>query len=186
MTEAPIPAVELLERLARLIANDGHAQRLKPAQWEALRYLARANRFSRTPGGLTAWLGATKGTVSQTVMSLERAGLVTKSGHPADRRSVRLALTPAGRAMLARDEIAALRHSAAGLPAAVRAGLEDGLRALLAARLAATGQRPFGICRDCRHFARGSGGDHFCRLLEEPLSDDDSRLICVEQEPVAA
>jgi DNA-binding MarR family transcriptional regulator len=186
MIEAPIAAVELLERLARLIANDGHAQRLKPAQWEALRYLARANRFSRTPGGLTAWLGATKGTVSQTVMSLERAGLVAKSGHPADRRSVRLELTDAGHAMLQRDEIAALRHSAAALPPPVRAGLEDGLRALLAARLAASGQRPFGICRDCRHFSRQGGNPYFCRLLKEPLSENDSGLICVEQEPAAA
>ena len=39
----------LLERLARVLQNEAHTGGLKPTQWEALRYLARANRFSRTP-----------------------------------------------------------------------------------------------------------------------------------------
>ncbi|HIP78057.1 MAG TPA: MarR family transcriptional regulator, partial [Kiloniellaceae bacterium] len=56
----------LLERLARVLQNEAHSEGLKPTQWEALRYLSRANRFSRTPSGVTAYLGMTKGTVSQT------------------------------------------------------------------------------------------------------------------------
>lgn len=177
--------IELVERLARIVTQAGHAGRLKPAQWEALRYLARANRFSRTPGGLTLWLGATKGTVSQTLMSLERAGLVRKGSNPADGRSVRLELTDAGRALLEKDECAALEVALALLPQREREGLRHGLVALLQARLSLAGGRPFGVCRDCRHFAPGRGGAHFCLLLREPLSDDDARLICVEQEPAA-
>ena len=37
----------LIERIGRLLSADAHAARLAPVQWEALRYLGRANRFSR-------------------------------------------------------------------------------------------------------------------------------------------
>lgn len=176
--------VELIERLARLVANEGHAHGLKPAQWETLRYLSRANRFSRTPGALTAYLGSTKGTVSQTVMSLERAGLVEKTANPGDGRSVRLALAPAGAAMLEKDEIGRFRQAVDALPEQVRHGLDAGLTALLGQRLAASGGRPFGICRDCRHFGTDADGPglHFCRLLQQPLTEADAEQICYEQE----
>ncbi|MBX3529481.1 MAG: MarR family transcriptional regulator [Rhizobiaceae bacterium] len=176
--------VELIERLARLVFNDGHSRGLKPAQWEALRYLSRANRFSRTPGALTAYLGSTKGTVSQTVMSLERAGLVEKAANPADRRSVHLDLTPAGVALLETDGLTRVAQAVDGLPEAVRGGLEAGLRTVLARRLAASGGRAFGICGDCRHFERDAGGrgHHFCRLLHQPLGGEDAAQICYEQE----
>jgi DNA-binding MarR family transcriptional regulator len=173
-----------VERLARAVANEGHARGLKPAQWETLRYLARANRFSRTPGALTAFLGSTKGTVSQTVMSLERAGLVEKSANPGDGRSVRLALTAAGISLLEQDGIAKLRQAVDDLPDDVRDGLETGLDQLLARQLAANGGRPFGVCDSCRHFARGAEGtgQHFCQLLRQALTDSDAEQICYEQE----
>lgn len=176
--------IELIERLARLVTNEGHAQGLKPAQWEALRYLARANRFSRTPGGLTAYLGLTKGTVSQTLMSLERAGLVEKTANPGDGRSVRLDLTEKGRKLLALDGMATIREAFESLPPPLRATLGDGIAALVRSVLAARSGRAFGICRDCRHFAvdaRGPGR-HYCRLLEQPLSEAEAEEICQEQE----
>ena len=76
-----------LERLARVMRAREHEDGLNPAQREALRYLARANRFSNTPGALTRYLGATKGTISQTVMALERKGLIAKAARDA-RKSV--------------------------------------------------------------------------------------------------
>ncbi len=42
-------AAELIDRLERLVRASEQAGDLNPAQWEVLRYLARANRFSRTP-----------------------------------------------------------------------------------------------------------------------------------------
>ena len=67
------------ERLARLMRAAEHDAGLNPAQWEALRYLSRAIRFSNSPGALTRYLGATKGTISQTVIALERKGFITKA-----------------------------------------------------------------------------------------------------------
>ncbi len=175
----------LLERLARLIVNDGHARGLRPAQWEALRYLARANRFSRAPSAVTSYLGSTKGTVSQTLNALERKGWVRKQRVEADKRSIRLALTDEGRALLEEDPLALTVDAVAGLDdEGVPAQLAAGLREILNQRLAANGGVPFGLCRTCRFFERDSpdGAPHRCGLLRAPLSLADAELICVEQE----
>ena len=81
-----------LERLARVMRAREHEDGLNPAQWEALRFLGRANRFSDSPGALTRYLGATKGTISQTLMALERKGYISKAARLGGRKSVRLAL----------------------------------------------------------------------------------------------
>lgn len=98
MSEHPPRVADLIERPGRLADTLQRSGGLVPAQWEALRYLSRANRYSRHPGALAAFLGATKGTVSQTVIALERKGLVVRSDDPRDRRSVQIDLTEAGRA----------------------------------------------------------------------------------------
>lgn len=175
---------DLLTRAARLIAGDGHQGDLKPVQWQALRYLERANRFSRTPGALAAWLGQTKGTVSQTLIALERKGLVTRQPDAHDRRLARLALTDQGRARLAEAPESVAAAMLSTLSPNDHATLEPLLARMLTSHLAARGHRPFGQCRDCRHFrindpARGS---YHCRLLDAPLSGADADAICVEQE----
>jgi DNA-binding MarR family transcriptional regulator len=179
-----LSTVELIERLARIVSGAGHSNAMKPAQWDALRYVSRANRFSRTPGALTAYLGVTKGTVSQTLMSLERAGLVSKTVDAADRRSVKLELTDAGRDRLRRDEIARVQAMVNAMPELDRLRLDDALRQLLKTRLELEGGRAFGLCRTCRHFAADARGPakHHCRLLDEPLTDAEADEICYEQE----
>jgi len=174
----------LLERLARVIQNEAHHAGLKPTQWEALRYLARANRFSRSPGALTAYLGMTKGTVSQTLHALERKGLVEKKTAPTDRRGVAIDVTPAGTALLGEDPLEETQAAIGRLPAKDRAALAEALEKLLKTMLERRGGRPFGACRTCIHFRRGhaEGAPHFCALLAEPLSEEDSTLICAEQE----
>ena len=66
---AAIESAHLIGRLDRLMRSGVAVEGLNPAQWEALRYLARANRFSRPPAGLADYLGSTRGTVSQTLDS---------------------------------------------------------------------------------------------------------------------
>ena len=176
----------LIERLARLIAAASHDSGLKPAQWEALRYLSIANRFSRTPGALAQWLGSTKGTVSQTVISLEKRGLVTKSTGE-DRRTVTLELTFAARQILEKDPLKQLATAVQTLPEAIAETTGHGLAGVLAALIAAKGSRPFGLCRTCRHFSPSTtigpqGPHHFCALLKAPLNESDAGQICIEQE----
>jgi len=178
---------DLLERLARILHNDAYRDGLKPTQWEALRYLARANRFSRSPGAVTAYLGMTKGTVSQTLNALERKALITKTTDPADRRNIHIEITSAGRKVLQRDPIAELDSAIGDLGTTDKAFLSGRLETVLSAMLHERGGRPFGACKTCRYFERRApkGKPHFCALLREPLSDADGETICVEQEAAA-
>lgn len=178
-------AVTLLERLGRLLQNDAHRHGLKPTQWEALRYLSRANRFSRSPGAVTAYLGMTKGTVSQTLAALERKGLIKKVTVPKDRRNVKIELTRKGKALLKKDPLEDLEAATARLAEKKQAQLGEDLRKLLGEALQQRGGSPFGACKTCRYFQRDAedGKPHRCGLLDEPLSALDSELICVEQLP---
>lgn len=181
----PIPI--LMERLARILQNDSHAGGLKPAQWEALRYLSRANRFSRSPGAVTAYLGVTKGTVSQTLAALERKGLIKKAIDRADRRGVEINLTRQGTKMLQNDPVITIESVTRQMAAVDRAQLSASLEGVLVQLLRDRGGRPFGACKTCRHFMKGApqGAPHFCNLLDEPLTIPDSLAICVEQEAAA-
>jgi DNA-binding MarR family transcriptional regulator len=116
--------VDVVERLGRLVRSRGYACDLNPSQWEALRYLGRCNRFSNNPSALASFLSATKGTVSQTVSSLERKGLLSKVPRPGQGRSLSLVLTDKGRALLKKDPQGELESAASelGTDAALLAG----------------------------------------------------------------
>ncbi len=104
--KSTVKAVEVvadLARLARLMRSAEHEIGLNPAQWEALRFLSRCNKNSNSPIALTRYLGATKGTISQTVIALVNKGLVTKTNREGERRSVALTLTDEGREFLKED-----------------------------------------------------------------------------------
>ena len=102
-TVKAVDVVGDLARLARLMRSAEHEIGLNPAQWEALRYLSRCNSSSNSPIALTRYLGATKGTISQTVIALVNKGLVTKTNRQGERRSVALLLTDEGREFLKED-----------------------------------------------------------------------------------
>ena len=51
----------LIERIGRLLHTDSHAEGLLPVQWEILRYLERANRFSPYPSRVDRLFGAHEG-----------------------------------------------------------------------------------------------------------------------------
>lgn len=185
-----LEAARLIDRLDRLARLGEHDNGLNPAQWEALRYLARANRFSRTPAALADYLASTRGTVSRTLVSLEGKGFVSRDPSARDGRSVALALTSRGEQLLKRDPLFALAQD---LEQAAGTGVDDlldGLQRTLRRVIARNEGRAFGACAACRHFRRGahpsSRQPHHCALLDEPLSDADSAAICVEQEPAAA
>jgi DNA-binding MarR family transcriptional regulator len=177
-----------LERLARLMRAREHNGELNPAQWEALRYLNRANRFSNSPGALTRYLGATKGTISQTLMALERKGFVSKNTRAGEKRSISLMLTPKGREMLALDPWNELAAAADELGGKTRRRLSKGLRELLAQELKRQELDSFGQCPTCRFFrekGRSSdpSGPHHCMMFDQPLTTAETQCICIAHEP---
>lgn len=177
-------AADLLTRFSRIVAADGYDRGLQPVQWQALLFLRSANRFSRTPKALTAWLGQTKGSVSQTLAALEKKGLVARRSDTGDQRVVRLDLTEAGTRVVAGPPPAFAEQMLGHLTAVQRNSFSGLVEQMLRAELARSGGRPFGLCRDCRHFESGPLGQglHRCRLLDVALSEADGALVCIEQE----
>jgi DNA-binding MarR family transcriptional regulator len=181
----------LIERLAQLMRASEHDAGMNPAQWVALRYLARCNRFSNSPGALAAYLAATKGTVSQTILALQRKGLIAKTARPGKGRSVAITLTPEGKAVLARDPWRLISDRILALAERERGVLNDTLFAIVAGVLAENQLNTFGVCRSCRFFKPGGmNGDqehpHRCGLLNVTLERSDAHLICAEHKPSAA
>jgi DNA-binding MarR family transcriptional regulator len=173
---------EMLDRLARVAHGAQFCAGLNPAQWEALRYLNRANRYSRTPGALADYLGATPGTISQTVIALEEKGYVTRSRAASDRRSVEVRLTPAGEEVLRRDPLALLGEVMEGLSADERQALGRALDRVIDRVNAARGVSGFGLCRDCTHLRQASEGAKSCccGISGEGLAAMELKQICVD------
>lgn len=185
-----LEAAQLIDRLERLARAGEQTGTLNPAQWEALRYLARANRFSRTPAALADYLASTRGTVSRTLASLEAKGFVDRVASVRDGRSVEFALTAkAGRALQG-DPLIGLAQDIERAAGGRLKDLVEGLRRILSNAIARNNGRAFGVCRSCRHFRANlhpsARAPHHCALLDQALSEADSRAICAEQEPVPA
>lgn len=182
LTDPRLRLRELIERIARIAAAEDRPRDLNPAQQAALSYLARANRFSRSPSQVAEYLAATRGTVSQTLRGLARKGLVVEHRSAVDRRSITYDITERGRAALKAPS--AITAALEAMDGARAAALAEGLEALLRAALARQGGRAFGVCRTCRHYRPERRGGT-CTLLGEPLSPADGDLICHEHEAPA-
>ena len=181
MDSAPLRIAALIERIGRF-ARAREAATLAPAQWEALRFIARANSFSRQPGAVAAWLATTKGTASQTLMALERKGLIRKARHPSDGRVTRLEATQAGLTLLEDDPMQGLVAAIARLPPLYAAALSQSL-AHIAGDLAPEGARPvFSGCAGCRHL-EAHGEARRCRNFGADLSGEEATLACVAHSP---
>jgi DNA-binding MarR family transcriptional regulator len=173
-----------LERLSRLLRQASHGGGLIPVQWEALRYLAKANRLSNTPGALAKYLASTKGTVSQTVAALETKGLVTKQARPGNERSVNISLTPKAAELLTTDPLMALLGDITDLNPKTQRRMGRGLQALLNAEASRQMQPRFGGCETCRFFREG-GVDAPDRCMKDNAIVDELEInrLCVEFTP---
>ena len=160
------------------------ADGLSPAQWGALRYVARANRYSRNPSALADFLSATNGTVSQTVIALEEKGYMRRVRGSSDRRAVCLKLTAAGTSLLARDPLTSIDDAASVLSPAAQAALVEALAHLLRGLQRRRGGSEFGVCERCCLFVADGAADdpdgpNRCGLTGDPFDDGEKRRICV-------
>lgn len=171
----------LLDRLSRLTRELQFVDGLNPAQWEALRFVAQANKYSRSPTALAEYLGCTKGTVSQTLIALENKGLITRCKKTCDRRQVDLCLTDAGQAMLAKDPMQTLERAAAAMADDLGPHLVKGLSRLLHDLQNRHQVLEFGVCQDCSLFCvnAAEAGTGECGATGESITVVETKKICV-------
>lgn len=178
----------LLDRIGRLTRELQFANGLNPAQWEALRFIAQANKYSRSPTALAEYLGATKGTVSQTLIALESKGLITRCKKTDDRRQVDLCLTEAGQEMLGRDPMQTLEQATLEIADELGIQLVKGLTRLLHDLQTRNQINEFGVCQDCSLFCVNTQGaadlapklrTGTCGSTGETIDATEKTKICV-------
>lgn len=176
---------ELVEQLGHCACSDAFGAGLNPAQWSALRYFERANRFSRTVSAFAEYHGTTRGTASQTIRVLVKKGYLRRLPALHDRRSFRLDLTERAQQELGSDPFAEFVSAAGTLPPEQCSALARGLQAMLAQVLEKRAQRPFGVCTTCEHLCALDGQNDercgfYCRLQNESLAEQELGRICVD------
>ncbi len=174
---------ELLVQLGRLAYSGGHHSGLTHAQWVALRYFGRANRFSRTTSGFAEFHCTTRGTASQTVKVLTERGYLSRTRSPLDGRSAWFTLTPQGQQLLAQDPIEDVTRAVAALSAGVRSRLAISLSAVVSHLALQKGASEFGTCFSCRHLdtveVAESNTHYRCLRYDEPLGQPELEEICL-------
>jgi len=183
MDKNPLVLLEMVERLGNLMRAEfrriGADEQLQPVHIHALLYLYKANRYSNTPQALANYLGITKGTASQSLMLLDRRGLIERYEDDVDRRVVRLRLSNAGEQFLYEAQPAQQWQQATRniSPNRVRNAVSALREALMTLQEDNEGTQ-FGTCPGCEHFERLSARASRCGLMGDRLSGPDTRRIC--------
>jgi MarR family transcriptional regulator, negative regulator of the multidrug operon emrRAB len=182
-------SIELLGQIARILWFEGTKHGLRDREWTALRFLVRANRFSRTPSALASYVGTTKGTASYIINELERLGYLERKPSANDKRSVTLGVTQQGKKFLVRDPINALMDAIAVLDDEGKASFRDTLRHVLDQSDTTQQRRHADICRRCiflpenRANAEGRTSTEFtCHLFRAPIAGPEIELLCTSFE----
>jgi len=176
---------ELIEQIGRLAYSAGNKQGLTPAQWTALRFFSRANRFSRTVSAFAEFHSTTCGTASQTVRGLVQQGYLTRYRSERDARSSCLETTQKALAALEDDPLEDLAQAAGVVPGRARPNLAVHLSLVLDELAARRGRRPFGSCPSCGHLKGDGflGAEYSCGLVGEKLAAEEIEQICVKFQP---
>lgn len=182
-------AIELLGQMARILWFEGTKHGLRDREWMALRFLSRANRFSRTPSALASYVGTTRGTASFIIGELERLGYIERKRSATDKRSVLLSVTQQGKKFLVRDPTGVLLEAIAVLDDEAKMRFRDTLRHVLDQADAAEQRHHTDVCKRCiflredRASPDGKAAAEFsCRLFRAPIAETEVDLLCTSFE----
>jgi len=175
---------ELVVQLGCLARGDGFVSDLTLAQWAALRYFARANRFSRTVSAFAEFHGTTRGTASQTIKSLVKNGYLTRKRSKIDGRSIDLTLTNKSKKLLNEDPFEELVDAAGTLSNSASHTVERSLKRMVHKMVQQQGKHHFGMCPYCKYYQDNScyANDKpifRCTLVDEPLEEAEKQQLCV-------
>ncbi|WP_027556665.1 MarR family winged helix-turn-helix transcriptional regulator [Bradyrhizobium sp. Cp5.3] len=182
-------SIELLEQVARIMWFEGTKHGLRDREWMALRFLSRANRFSRTPSALASYVGTTRGTASFIIGELERLGYLERKRSAKDKRSVMLSVTQQGKKFLARDPVNVLVDAITVLDDDGKIRFRDALRHVLDQSDAAEQRHHTDVCKRCiflREDRTASDSkttvEFTCRLFRAAIAETEIDLLCTSFE----
>jgi DNA-binding MarR family transcriptional regulator len=182
-------AIELLGQVARILWFEGTKHGMRDREWMALRFLSRANRFSRTPSALASYVGTTRGTASFIIGELERLGYIERKRSTKDKRSVTLSVTQQGKKFLARDPVNGLVEAIDVLDDDSKIRFRDTLRHVLDQADAAEQRHHTDVCKRCiflredRTASENKTAVEFtCRLFRAPIAEAEIDLLCTSFE----
>jgi DNA-binding MarR family transcriptional regulator len=186
----PAKIVAALDRLAR--GQRSHRQAtasklgLTPLQLELMRAIAGGPPPEPAVGLLALELGVSQPTATDSLLALERKGLLTRRREPTDRRRTTVALTDAGRRLV--DQCSGadrdLREGVAGLDRSDQETMLEALLALITHLVNAGVIDVARTCLSCRYHEHHPGQAHRCKLLEVDLPPAELRVNCPEHEPL--
>jgi len=181
---------ELIECMTALIRSEERKKcaelGLQAVHFQVLNYLSRCNKYSNTPAAVANYLGMTRGTVSQSLIILEKKGYIEKIQDQNDKRVIHLKLLTAGENVLKQARSTDLFGNATQI---LQTGLATAptdanvFQEALTALQKANQSQSFGVCKTCRNFREKDNG-YFCELTQEALSPSDINQICQEHTPV--
>ena len=182
-------AIELVGQVARILWFEGTKHGMRDREWMALRFLSRANRFSRTPSALASYVGTTRGTASFIIGELERLGYVERTRSSKDKRSVMLSVTQQGKKFLARDPVNGLVDAFAILDDDSKVRFRDTLRHVLDQADVAEQRHHTDVCKRCiflredRTASENKSTVEFtCRLFRASIAEAEIELLCTSFE----
>lgn len=180
---------DLIECMATLIRSEERKKctelKLQLVHFQVLEYLSLCNKYSDTPAAIANYLGMTRGTVSQTLIILEKREFINKNQDALDKRVFHIKLLQKGLNILQKVKPTELFSKASAILVA-NSSITDGEDIFIEALIAlqkANDSMSFGVCKTCKNFTRKSQG-YFCELTQEKLTKKDSEKICQEHIPV--
>jgi DNA-binding MarR family transcriptional regulator len=180
---------DFIEYMATLIRSEERKRctelKLQLVHFQVLEYLSLCNKYSDTPAAITNYLGMTRGTVSQTLILLEKRGFIEKRQDQVDKRVFHIQLLKKGFNTYHKAKLTEVFERADSIlekNTAIKGGEKIFIEVLTAIQKANNSQS-FGICRSCENFTKTSTG-FFCNLIQEQLSKSDSKKICQEHVPI--
>ncbi len=175
---------DLVERISNLIRAEERKKcaelGLQSVHLYVLSYLSICNKYSDTPAALANFLGMTRGTVSQSLLLLEKKGYIKKTIDSSDRRVVHLNISTNGTEVLRKAKLSDLFIQASRiLKQNKNHEYDTAIADVLAALQKSNQSYTFGFCKTCRFFS--TNRKYFsCGLTKEVLTQSDSEKICQE------
>jgi DNA-binding MarR family transcriptional regulator len=182
-----------LERLAAVMRADGRRSAaprgLNPAQDAILRLLLARPAGVRV-SRLALHLGVSQPSVTDSVIALERKGLVCRQAVPEDARAVVVKATPSTQPHKTPDTVSHTAAALMDLSETEQAGLLKTLIKLIRSLQLRQAIPPQRLCVTCKYFRPNVHPEpeapHHCAFVDAPFGERALRLDCAEHVPASA